>query len=152
MDWLTHLYRLGVLTPPFGQVTGKLWQFIGSMVDFRCRCARNQAAKFTVYPISPGGKKNLKLQLNNSFKRPVIYSSYRSRTVLRPTGSLSAVSRATSHFVRLIRDDKGATAIEYVVIGSVLGLALIPVLASTSSGVASLYTRVLGYANIINGS
>jgi Flp pilus assembly pilin Flp len=62
------------------------------------------------------------------------------------------VSRAAIHIMRLIRDDKGATAIEYVVIASVLGLALIPVLANTSSGVASLYTRVLGYANIINGT
>ena len=62
------------------------------------------------------------------------------------------MNRAAYHIKRLIRDENGATAIEYVVIGSVLGLALIPVLASTSSGVASLYTRVLGYANIINGT
>jgi Flp pilus assembly pilin Flp len=44
-----------------------------------------------------------------------------------------------------IRDESGATAIEYALIASMLGLALIPVLSNTKSGVASLYVRVDSY-------
>lgn len=51
----------------------------------------------------------------------------------------------------LIKDDKGATAIEYALIASILGIALLPVLSSTTSGVASLYTRVQDYFAIVNG-
>lgn len=42
-------------------------------------------------------------------------------------------------------DDRGATAIEYALIASMLGIALIPVLTDTSSGIASLYARIPGY-------
>lgn len=49
-------------------------------------------------------------------------------------------------------DDTGATAIEYALIASILGVALLPVLSDTSSGIASLYTRVEGYFAIVNGS
>ena len=51
---------------------------------------------------------------------------------------------------KVLHDDKGATAIEYALIASILGIALVPVLTSTSSGVASLYTRVQGYFDRFN--
>lgn len=50
------------------------------------------------------------------------------------------------------RDERGATAIEYALIASILGVALLPVLTDTTSGVASLYTRVQDYFAVINGS
>lgn len=53
---------------------------------------------------------------------------------------------------RFARDDKGATAIEYALIASILGIALLPVLTDTTSGVASLYTRVQDYFDIVNGA
>lgn len=49
-------------------------------------------------------------------------------------------------------DDHGATAIEYGLIATILGIALVPVLTSTSSGVASLFTRVQDYFEIVNGT
>ena len=45
-------------------------------------------------------------------------------------------------FRSAINDQRGATAIEYALIASILGVALIPVLLNTSSGVASLFARV----------
>ena len=51
-------------------------------------------------------------------------------------------------FTRLIHEERGATAIEYALIASILGLALVPVLINTTTGVASLYTRVQGYFNL----
>lgn len=53
---------------------------------------------------------------------------------------------------RFSANDRGATAIEYALIASILGVALVPVLGDTSSGVASLYTRVQDYFAIVNGS
>jgi Flp pilus assembly pilin Flp len=47
-----------------------------------------------------------------------------------------------------MRDERGATAIEYALIASILGIALVPVLANTTSGVASLYSRVNGYFDL----
>ena len=44
-----------------------------------------------------------------------------------------------------LQDEHGATAIEYALIASILGIALLPVLSNTTSGVASLFTRVEGY-------
>jgi Flp pilus assembly pilin Flp len=55
-------------------------------------------------------------------------------------------------YKRFVRDDAGATAIEYALIASILGIALLPVLSNTSSGVASLYSRVQGYFDIVNGT
>jgi Flp pilus assembly pilin Flp len=52
----------------------------------------------------------------------------------------------------LLADDSGATAIEYGLIATILGIALVPVLSNTSSGVASLYTRVQDYFAIVNGT
>ena len=49
-------------------------------------------------------------------------------------------------------DDRGATAIEYGLIATILGIALLPVLSNTSSGVASLFTRVQDYFAIVNGT
>lgn len=57
----------------------------------------------------------------------------------------------TMGFRRLIRDDRGATAIEYALIASILGFALLPVLGDTTNGVASLFTRVQGYFDTIAG-
>ena len=51
---------------------------------------------------------------------------------------------------KLISSDSGATAIEYALIASILGLALIPVLTNTTSGIASLFTRVQGYFDKIS--
>ena len=53
---------------------------------------------------------------------------------------------------RLSANDRGATAIEYALIASILGVALVPVLGDTSLGVTSLYTRVQDYFAIVNGS
>lgn len=53
-------------------------------------------------------------------------------------------------FQDIWRNDKGATAIEYALIASMFGLALIPVLGNTTSGVASLFTRVQGYFDKFN--
>ena len=53
-------------------------------------------------------------------------------------------------FGRFLRNTEGATAIEYALIASILGLAIIPVLSDTTSGVASLYTRVQGYFELFN--
>lgn len=50
----------------------------------------------------------------------------------------------------LLKDDRGATAIEYALIASILGIALVPVLTNTTSGIASLYTRVQGYFDKFN--
>jgi Flp pilus assembly pilin Flp len=55
------------------------------------------------------------------------------------------VRKLAQNHLRLIRDDSGATAIEYALIASILGLALVPVLVNTTSGVASLYTKVQNY-------
>lgn len=49
------------------------------------------------------------------------------------------------------KDDRGATAIEYALIASILGVALLPVLTDTSTGVASLYSRVQVYFDTVNG-
>lgn len=60
-----------------------------------------------------------------------------------------------SHFLQQIQaflqEERGVTAIEYALIASILGIALLPVLTNTSSGVASLYSRVQGYFDIVNG-
>ena len=50
-----------------------------------------------------------------------------------------------AQFAKLQYDDSGASAVEYVVIASVLGLALIPVLTTTSDGLSGLIDRVESY-------
>jgi Flp pilus assembly pilin Flp len=60
-----------------------------------------------------------------------------------------SLHRLARHWLRLCKDSRGATAIEYALIASILGLALIPVLMNTSSGVASLYTRVQDYFGMV---
>ena len=55
-------------------------------------------------------------------------------------------------FKTFLEEENGATAIEYALIASILGVALLPVLSDTTSGVASLYTRVQGYFDVIHGS
>ncbi len=57
------------------------------------------------------------------------------------------ISRLSKHY---LHDDSGATAIEYALIASILGVALLPVLTNTTSGVASLFTRVQGYFDRFN--
>jgi Flp pilus assembly pilin Flp len=56
------------------------------------------------------------------------------------------------HWKSFLAQDDGATAIEYSLIAAILGVALVPVLGDTSSGVASLYSRVQDYFDIINGT
>ena len=53
-------------------------------------------------------------------------------------------------FKTFLREENGATAIEYALIASILGVALLPVLSDTTTGVASLYTRVQGYFDTFN--
>jgi Flp pilus assembly pilin Flp len=48
-------------------------------------------------------------------------------------------------FEELLRDETGATAIEYVLIASVMGLAIIPAMANFSGEATGLYGRILGY-------
>ena len=60
--------------------------------------------------------------------------------------------RIRHHWKAFLGDDQGATAIEYALIASILGVALLPVLSGTTSGVASLYVRVQDYFAIVNGT
>ena len=64
-------------------------------------------------------------------------------------GNRMSVSRPTRTLSRFALDERGATAIEYALIAAILGIALIPVLASTSSGVAGLYTKVQDYFDMV---
>lgn len=59
------------------------------------------------------------------------------------------MTRVVEIFRSYSRDQKGATAIEYALIASILGIALIPVLSDTTNGIASLFTRVQGYFDSI---
>ncbi len=59
--------------------------------------------------------------------------------------------RIRQYLKAFMSEDHGATAIEYALIASILGVALLPVLSNTTSGVASLYTRVQDYFTIVNG-
>ena len=61
------------------------------------------------------------------------------------------MSKFLQHWKTFLKEDNGATAIEYALIASILGIALLPVLTSTTSGVASLYVRVQDYFDIVNG-
>ena len=56
--------------------------------------------------------------------------------------------KAVQRLLELSNDESGSSAVEYVVIASVLGLALIPVLANTSDAVQGLFNRVGGYFSI----
>lgn len=44
----------------------------------------------------------------------------------------------------LVRDDKGATAVEYALIASGIVLVIIPVLGDVNSGVLSIYGVIQG--------
>jgi Flp pilus assembly pilin Flp len=46
---------------------------------------------------------------------------------------------------RMWTDEGGATAIEYAVIAGIMGLAIIPMIGSTTDGIAGLFTRISGY-------
>ncbi len=60
-----------------------------------------------------------------------------------------AVPRPARTLTRFAKDERGATAIEYALIAVILGVALVPVLANTSSGVAGLYTKVQNYFTMV---
>ena len=60
-----------------------------------------------------------------------------------------AVPRTVRTLTCFAIDERGATAIEYALIAAILGIALIPVLANTSSGVAGLYTKVQSYFTMV---
>jgi Flp pilus assembly pilin Flp len=49
----------------------------------------------------------------------------------------------------LLRDESGATAIEYALIASAMGLALIPAMASFSGEVSGAFGRILGYFSLV---
>ena len=51
---------------------------------------------------------------------------------------------------KFLRDAKGATAIEYALIASIMGVMIVPVLSDTTSGVASLYTKIQGLFDSLN--
>ena len=51
---------------------------------------------------------------------------------------------------KFLRDSKGATAIEYALIASIMGVMIVPVLSDTTSGVASLYTKIQGLFDSLN--
>ncbi len=59
------------------------------------------------------------------------------------------MSRTIRLLSRLATDEDGATAIEYALIAVILGIALIPVLVSTTTGVAGLYTKVQDYFGMV---
>jgi Flp pilus assembly pilin Flp len=61
------------------------------------------------------------------------------------------VNNILQRWKTFLKEENGATAIEYALIASILGIALLPVLTSTTSGVASLYVRVQDYFAIVNG-
>jgi Flp pilus assembly pilin Flp len=63
----------------------------------------------------------------------------------------NTVVRILSVWKNFLSQEHGATAIEYALIASILGIALLPVLSNTSSGVASLYSKVEGYFDVVNG-
>jgi Flp pilus assembly pilin Flp len=80
----------------------------------------------------------------------MVWSSNGKPGQIRRRRSMRVITPRTQ-FERFAIDDRGATAIEYALIASILGIALLPVLSNTSSGVASLYTRVQDYFVIVNG-
>lgn len=50
-----------------------------------------------------------------------------------------------TRIARMLAAEDGATAVEYVVIASTIGLALIPVLATTTTSLQDLFNRVNAY-------
>ena len=65
-------------------------------------------------------------------------------------GARSVLLMLVHYLRRFAASDSGATAIEYGLIASILAIALIPVLMNTSTGVASLYTRVQEYFDAVS--
>ena len=60
------------------------------------------------------------------------------------------VTHIAGKFGIFLRDSKGATAIEYALIASIMGVMIVPVLSDTTSGVASLYTKIQGLFDSLN--
>jgi Flp pilus assembly pilin Flp len=60
------------------------------------------------------------------------------------------VTHIAGKFGKFLRDSKGATAIEYALIASIMGVMIVPVLSDTTSGVASLYATIRGLFDSIN--
>ena len=60
------------------------------------------------------------------------------------------VTHIASMFGKYLRDSQGATAIEYALIASIMGVMIVPVLSDTTSGVASLYTKIQGLFDSLN--
>jgi Flp pilus assembly pilin Flp len=55
--------------------------------------------------------------------------------------SESKVTEATT-IKQLLRDENGATAIEYAFIAAAMGLCLVPALSASTDGVGVLYTHI----------
>jgi Flp pilus assembly pilin Flp len=49
----------------------------------------------------------------------------------------------------MLRDETGATAIEYALIAAAMALALVPAMASFSGDVSGGYGKILGYFNLV---
>lgn len=53
------------------------------------------------------------------------------------------------HIRRLMDDENGATAIEYALIASLMGLALLPVMTNLSSAITSVYGQIAGFFALV---
>ncbi|MBC8038382.1 MAG: Flp family type IVb pilin [Rhizobiales bacterium] len=50
---------------------------------------------------------------------------------------------------RFIRDENGATAIEYTLIAALMSLALIPAMASLSTNITALFGQIAGFFALV---
>jgi Flp pilus assembly pilin Flp len=50
--------------------------------------------------------------------------------------------RVAEKFKKWLRNENGATAIEYALIAAAMGTALVPAIATTASGVGVIYTFI----------
>jgi Flp pilus assembly pilin Flp len=50
---------------------------------------------------------------------------------------------------KMLRDDTGATAIEYALIAAAMGVALVPAMANFSGDINGVYGKILNYFNIV---
>jgi pilus assembly protein Flp/PilA len=51
------------------------------------------------------------------------------------------------HIIKMLKDESGATAVEYALIAGAMGLCLLPALSSVKGGVDSLYSRIAAVLN-----
>jgi len=92
-------------------------------------------------------KKRLNTSLNGPWSSAAVVAVYGKQAIMIG----KRAGKAFEALRRMLRDDGGVTAIEYALIASILGIALVPVLSSTTSGVASLFTSVQGNFDTVWG-